>query len=65
MNLIRTLKYHWLKFRRLQGDPRKVALGAAIGIFIGITPTLPFHTFLILGLAPLFRASVIAAYLGI
>lgn len=65
MNIKRTLKYHWLKFRRLQGDPKKLALGAAIGVFVGITPTIPFHTFLILGLAPLMRASVLAAYMGI
>jgi uncharacterized protein (DUF2062 family) len=65
MNLARTLKYHWLQLRRLQGDPKKLALGAALGVFIGITPTIPFHTFLILTLAPLLRISVVAAYLGI
>ena len=65
MNLKRTLKYHWLKFRRLQGDPKKLALGAALGIFIGVTPTIPFHTFLALSLAPLLRVSVITAYMGI
>jgi uncharacterized protein (DUF2062 family) len=65
MNILRTLKYHWLQIRRLKGDPKKLALGLAIGIFVGITPTLPFHTFMILALAPLFRASLLAAYLGI
>ena len=65
MNILRTIKYHWLQIRRLQGDPKKLALGLAIGIFVGITPTLPFHTFMILALAPLMRASLLAAYLGI
>ena len=65
MNLQRTLKYHWLKFKRLQGDPKKLALGAALGVFIGITPTIPFHTVIILTLAPLLGASVVAAYMGI
>ncbi len=65
MNLKRTIKYHWLKFRRLQGEPRSVALGAALGVFIGITPTIPFHTALALTLAPLLGASVVAAYMGI
>ena len=65
MNLHRTLKYHWLKFRRLQGDPRKLAWGAALGIFIGVTPTIPFHTVMVLALAPLLRVSVITAYMGI
>jgi len=65
MNLTRACKYHWLKFRRLQGDPKRIALGAALGIFIGVTPTIPFHTVLVLSLAPLLRVSVIAAYMGI
>lgn len=65
MNFKRTLKYHWLKFRRLQGDPRRIAFGAALGIFVGITPTIPFHTVMVLSLAPLLRVSVIAAYMGI
>ncbi len=65
MKILRTVKCHWLKFKRLEGDPKKIALGAALGIFIGITPTIPFHTVLILTLAPLLGASVIAAYMGI
>jgi|UniRef100_A0A7V6A0Z8 uncharacterized protein (DUF2062 family) len=65
MNLKRLIRYHWLKFRRLQGEPRRIALGAALGVFIGITPTIPFHTAMALGLAPLLRVSVMAAYMGI
>ncbi len=65
MTLKRTIRYHWLKFRRLQGEPRSVALGAALGVFIGVTPTIPFHTALALSLAPLLRVSVVASYMGI
>ncbi|MGQ9687580.1 MAG: DUF2062 domain-containing protein [Desulfobaccales bacterium] len=65
MNLKRTLKYHWLRFRRLQGDPKRLALGAALGVFIGFTPTIPFHTILALSLASLLRVSIITAYMGI
>lgn len=65
MTLKRTLKYWWLKFRRLQGDPRKLAWGMALGVFIGVTPTIPFHTVLALTLAPLLRLSVVTAYMGI
>ncbi len=65
MNLKRTVKYHWLKFRRLQGDPKRLAGGAALGVFIGVTPSIPFHTILALTLAPLLRVSVVTAYLGI
>jgi uncharacterized protein (DUF2062 family) len=65
MNLRRTIRYYWLKFRRLQGDPQKLAWGMALGVFIGITPTVPFHTVLALGLPPLLGISPVTAYLGI
>jgi uncharacterized protein (DUF2062 family) len=65
MNLKRTLRYHWLKFRRLQGDPKKLAWGMALGVFIGVTPTVPFHTILALTLAPLLGISPVTAYFGI
>ncbi len=65
MSFKRTLRYHWLKFLRLQDDPRKLAWGMALGIFIGITPTIPFHFISVITLAPLLRISPVAAFLGI
>lgn len=65
MTIKRTLRYHWLKFLRLQDDPRKLAWGMALGVFVGFTPTIPFHLISVLALAPLFRVSVITAVLGI
>ncbi len=65
MSFKRTLRFHWLKFLRLQDDPRKLAWGMALGIFIGITPTIPFHFVSALALAPLLRISPVAAVLGI
>ncbi len=65
MSFKRTLRYHWLKFLRLQDDPRKLAWGMALGIFIGITPTVPFHFVSVLFLAPLLRISPVTAVLGI
>lgn len=65
MSLKRTLRYHWLKFLRLQDDPRKLAWGMALGVFIGVTPTVPFHTVAALFLAALLRVSPVTAYLGI
>ena len=53
----RTLKYFYLRFVRLKGDPHTLAKGIAIGVFIGSTPTVPFHTVLTLSLALIFRAS--------
>lgn len=65
MTLWRSFRYHWLKFLRLQEDPRKLAWGMALGVFIGVTPTVPFHTVTVLFLAAVLRVSPVTAYLGI
>jgi uncharacterized protein (DUF2062 family) len=65
MSLKRALRYQWLKFLRLQDDPRKLAWGMALGVFIGMTPTVPFHTVAALTLAPLLRISPVTAFVGI
>jgi uncharacterized protein len=65
MALRRSVRYQWLKFLRLQDDPRKVAWGMALGVFIGFTPTVPFHTAMAVSLALFFRVSLLAAYVGI
>ncbi len=51
--------------KKLDGDPHYIATGMAIGVFIGVTPTMPFHTVLAVGLAFLFRGSKAAAALGV
>ena len=60
----RAIRYYYIKFIRLKGDPDVLARGVAIGIFIGITPTIPLHTALVLFFALVFRASKIAALLA-
>lgn len=60
----RTARYYQLKFLRLKGDAESIARGAGLGIFIGITPTLPFHTILLLLLCPPLRGNLIAALLA-
>ena len=51
--------------KHLKGDPTYVAKGMAIGVFIGITPTIPLHTVLAVVLAFMFRASKPAAIIGV
>ncbi len=60
----RTIKYFSLKFIRLKGDPHFLAMGVAVGLFIGTTPTIPFHTIAALAMAILLRGSKIAALLA-
>ena len=58
------LRYYYLKFLRLKGDPQSLAWGTAIGTFLGITPTIPFHTISVLVITFLTRTSTIAALLA-
>jgi len=60
MNIGRTRRYYYLRFTRLKGNPHGLALGAAIGVFIGITPTIPLHTIVIFVLCLMTRSSFIA-----
>ena len=51
--------------KQLNGDPHYIATGMSIGVFIGITPTFPFHSILALALAYILRASKAAAAIGV
>ena len=51
--------------KELQGDPRYIATGMAIGVFVGVTPTIPFHTVIALSLAFILRGSKPAAAIGV
>ncbi|MFZ5775512.1 MAG: DUF2062 domain-containing protein [Thermodesulfobacteriota bacterium] len=57
----RVARYYYLKLLRLQGDPHSLAMGVAIGLLVGVTPTIPLHTVLILLLVGLVRSNLIAA----
>jgi uncharacterized protein (DUF2062 family) len=56
----RTVRYQWLRLLRLRGDPFVLARGVAIGIFIGLTPTIPFHTILIIFFCAVGRGNLVA-----
>jgi uncharacterized protein (DUF2062 family) len=62
-------KYNLRKFvkriKKLEGDPHYIAMGMAIGVFVSITPTMPFHTVIAVALAFILRGSKAAAALGV
>lgn len=60
----RQIRYYYLRFIRLRGEPHDLALGMALGIFSGMMPTLPSHTVMAVALAIFFKASKITAALG-
>ena len=53
------------RVKKLQGDPHYIALGMAIGVFVAITPTIPFHTVIAVAMAYLLKASRPAAIIGV
>ena len=53
------------RFKELNGNPHYVALGMAIGVFVSVTPTIPFHTVIALALAFILRGSKAAAAIGV
>jgi uncharacterized protein len=50
---------------QLQGNPHYVAMGMAIGVFVAVTPTIPFHTLIAVALAFILRGSKPAAIIGV
>jgi len=65
MNLREKIQHLITRFKQLNGDPHYVALGMAIGVFISVTPTIPFHTVIALFLAFILRGSKAAAAIGV
>jgi uncharacterized protein (DUF2062 family) len=64
MNLKKRLKECYEQLISLKGEPDAIAAGLAIGVFIGVTPTIPFHTVLIVILCILMKKNITAGYLG-
>ncbi len=60
VSMLRAVKYYYLKLLRLRGNPVVLARGLAIGVFVGLTPTIPLHTILILILCTILRGNPIA-----
>jgi len=60
----RQIKYYYIRFIRLRGDPHELALGMTFGVFTGMMPIMPFQMALSVGLALVFKGSKITAALG-
>jgi len=52
------------RFLSLSGSPEEIARAMTLGVFIGATPTIPFHTALVMVSCLLFRQNITAAILG-
>lgn len=52
------------RFVKIRGNPREIALGFALGLFVGMTPFMGFHMAIAVFFAALFKWSKIAAAAG-
>lgn len=55
----------WLRLVRQADSPQHIALGVALGVWISFFPIIGTHTFIALALCWLFRASFLAAFVGL
>ncbi len=60
----RSTLYYLKRILRLSGTPHAIALGAAVGIFISMTPLLGFHLLITFAVAWLIGANAIAGVLA-
>ena len=60
----RTFRYIYLRLVRVGGDPVHVALGFALGVFLGVFPTFGIGIPIALVLASAFRWNRVSAVLG-
>ena len=59
----RRVRFSYLRIVRLRTSAHSIALGAALGVFVGCLPIIPFQSVLVILLAILFRANKVAAFL--
>ena len=59
------LKHTYRRFLKMRGEPREIALGLALGIMVGMSPFMGFHTLIAVFLAALFKTNKITAALGV
>jgi uncharacterized protein (DUF2062 family) len=64
LNFNRINKYYYLRFKRLRGDPKILAGGTAIGVLVGLTPTIPLHTLMVIAFTLITRTSTIAGIIS-
>ncbi len=64
MIIQRRIRTFYERFISLKGDPASIAAALAMGVFVGVTPTIPFHTGIIVIIGLLFKMNITAAYLG-
>lgn len=63
LNLL--LKKAYSRFLKIRGEPREIALGFSLGLLVGMTPAMGFHTVIAVFFATLFKWNKISAALAV
>jgi uncharacterized protein len=63
-NLLRGIRHLYKRILRTKSSPHDIALGMALGMFVGLLPIIPFQTVLVLAVAVALRCSKLAALMG-
>jgi len=59
------LKKAYTRFLKIRGEPREIALGFSLGLLVGMTPTMGFHTVIAVFFASLFKWNKISSALAV
>jgi len=62
---IEPLKKAYYRFLKIRGNPREIAFGFALGLFVGMTPFMGLHTAIAVPLAALFKWNKFSAALAV
>ncbi len=60
--LKRIIRFNYLRIIRLKTSAHSIALGVALGVFVGFLPIIPLQSVTVLTLAVIFRGNKIAAF---
>lgn len=60
-----SLQKAYTRFLKIRGHPREIALGFALGVFVGMTPVMGLHTAIAVFFAALLKWNKISAAVGV
>ena len=63
--IVSTAQKFYRRFIKLRGDPRGIALGFALGLFIGMTPSIGFQMVIAAAIAASLKWNKISAAMGV
>jgi len=62
---VESLKKAYERFVKIRGNPREIALGFALGLFVGMSPTLGLQMAIAVFFAALFKLNKVSAAIGV